>query len=405
MRSCLTKYSARFKRKKMKPTLSISILVSRKRESLEKCLQSLQPFFDELQTELVVVDTGAPPEAIELVKKYTDQVLAFPWCDDFAAARNAGLSACHGEWFLYIDDDEWFEDAGDIIRFLKSEDVDQYGRLCYIQRNYSDFSGSAYQDVNVERMERRTEKMRFLHAIHEELVPVEGDIYYSSSYVHHYGYVYENEAAKKRHDERNLSLLIKECQAYPNDLRMHLQLIQEYLIQGKDKEALKEATGQFEMVQRDDTCRQSPFFSWLCELYVKCLFVNQEYATLFSFADELNETQNCSQLGRLAVNYHAMLACVNSSQGEKNQAYALAVDALQCELLNDSTMLARQEIQGLSGYTDGTCREVTLQLLSIFLFQAQEIPGCRAALEQMRWNADPYGLQKICIDIRREICQ
>ena len=167
----------------MKPTLSISILVSRKRDSLEKCLQSLQPFFDELHTELVVVDTGAPPEALELVKKYTDQVITFPWCDDFAAARNAGLGACHGEWFLYIDDDEWFEDAGDIIRFLKSEDVDQYGRLCYIQRNYSDFSGSAYQDVNVERMERRTEKMRFLHAIHEELVPVEGDIYYSSSYI------------------------------------------------------------------------------------------------------------------------------------------------------------------------------------------------------------------------------
>ena len=64
MRSFLTKYSARFKRKKMKPTLSISILVSRKRESLEKCLQSLQPFFDELHTELVVVDTGAPPEAL-----------------------------------------------------------------------------------------------------------------------------------------------------------------------------------------------------------------------------------------------------------------------------------------------------------------------------------------------------
>ena len=32
----------------------------------------------------------------------------FKWCDDFAKARNAGLEKCTGEWFMYIDDDEWF---------------------------------------------------------------------------------------------------------------------------------------------------------------------------------------------------------------------------------------------------------------------------------------------------------
>ena len=73
----------------MNPILSISMLVSRNRDTLEKCLQSLQPFFDELQAELVVVDTGAPKEAIELVKKYTDHIVSFAWCNDFSAARNA----------------------------------------------------------------------------------------------------------------------------------------------------------------------------------------------------------------------------------------------------------------------------------------------------------------------------
>ena len=102
----------------MNPVLSISMLVSRNRDTLEKCLQSLQPFFDELQAELVVVDTGAPKEAIELVKKYTDQIVSFAWCNDFSAARNAGLKVCTGEWFLYVDDDEWFEDVGEIMDFL-----------------------------------------------------------------------------------------------------------------------------------------------------------------------------------------------------------------------------------------------------------------------------------------------
>ena len=384
----------------MNPILSISMLVSRNRDTLEKCLQSLQPFFDELQAELVVVDTGAPKEAIELVKKYTDQIVSFAWCNDFSAARNAGLKVCTGEWFLYVDDDEWFEDVGDLIRFLKSPDAKRYQRVCYVQRNYSDFSGENYDDVNVERMEKRTGHLHFEHKIHEELTPVEGDIYYSGAYVHHYGYVYQNEEDRRRHNERNLTLLREECRVYPSDLRIQLHLLQELLIQGMYEEAKEKAQQQLAFALEQADVRAGNFFSWLCEMYVKCLFLLGQYDVLFDFADALQTLPDCACLGKLTGCYYAMLACVNQDQGSKNYLYADQAYSLQNVLISQPDLLEQQEIQGLRRYTEKECREVVLQLLSIFAYQLGKREESLRLINELTFQYDPYALAHICQDIK-----
>ena len=52
------------------------------------------------------------------VQKLT-RVVQFTWCDDFSKARNAGLEKARGQWFLYLDDDEWFIDTKEItVHFL-----------------------------------------------------------------------------------------------------------------------------------------------------------------------------------------------------------------------------------------------------------------------------------------------
>ena len=79
------------------------------RDTTIRCLDSLVPILNGMDAELILVDTGCPAELREQLKKYTDQILQFTWCDDFSAARNVGIKAAHGEWFLYIDDDELFE--------------------------------------------------------------------------------------------------------------------------------------------------------------------------------------------------------------------------------------------------------------------------------------------------------
>ena len=97
--------------------LSISMLVSDRMETLGKCLASLKPLLTELDSELIVVFTGKNEETLELIQQYTTHIIPFTWCDDFSKARNAGLKEAKGEWFLYLDDDEWFEDKGNYSVF------------------------------------------------------------------------------------------------------------------------------------------------------------------------------------------------------------------------------------------------------------------------------------------------
>ena len=92
--------------------LTISLLVSNQIGTIRKCMESLKPILDAVPSELIVVDTVGPENSdgsLDIAREYADQVVRFEWCDDFAAARNAGLSRAKGEWFLYVDDDEWFE--------------------------------------------------------------------------------------------------------------------------------------------------------------------------------------------------------------------------------------------------------------------------------------------------------
>ena len=100
--------------------LTISMLVSGREKTTEKSLQSLQPLREQLGAEIILTDTGCTPEYLEKIRGLADCVLKFTWCNDFAKARNVGLEAARGQWFMFIDDDEWFEDVAPIIAFFQS---------------------------------------------------------------------------------------------------------------------------------------------------------------------------------------------------------------------------------------------------------------------------------------------
>ena len=118
-----------------KIVLSISMLISGQ-ENMDKSLASLHFFKEALPCEIILVDTGCGAEGRALAETVADQIIDFKWCDDFAKARNAGLKKCRGEWFLYLDDDEWFEDPKAIINFFQSGEYKKYNSASYYVRNY-----------------------------------------------------------------------------------------------------------------------------------------------------------------------------------------------------------------------------------------------------------------------------
>ena len=207
--------------------LTIGMIVKNEEKTLDRCLASLRPLMEAVESELIVTDTGSTDRTVEIAQKYTDHIIHFEWCNDFSAARNTGLKEARGEWFLFLDGDEWFEDTSGLIEFFTGGECDKFGSASYIQRNYSDDSGKEYVDFPVLRISRMYPKIHFRYIIHENLVRVD-PVKFVDDYVHHYGYVYHNEEEKQKKFERNGNLLRKALEDDPHNLKAYFQLAKQY---------------------------------------------------------------------------------------------------------------------------------------------------------------------------------
>ena len=203
------------------PILTISILVSGKYNNVKKCLDSIQPILNQVPSELILTDTGCDTEVRNLIERYSDNIIDFNWIQDFSAARNAGLMRAKGQWFMYLDDDEWFDDTTDIIRFLLSDELKYYDVALYYQRNYSDEKMTQYMDYAVDRIIRHTGNLHFENKIHEEYTGITvRKSKQLNAFVHHMGYVFKNDEEKKKKYKRNGELLEQECLEKPDNMRL-----------------------------------------------------------------------------------------------------------------------------------------------------------------------------------------
>lgn len=207
--------------------LSISMLISGK-EDMAKSLESLLYFKNAISTEIILVDTGCNPEQRALAEKYADKIIDFVWCNDFAAARNAGLKEAKGLWFMYLDDDEWFDNPQEIISFFQTGEYKEYHCASYVVRNYRDRQGKMYDDSYPSRMVELMPNTVFVGKIHEFLEPFRLPKKAFSDFVHHYGYAYRDEEHRRQHTKRNVVPLLEMIKEQPGDPRWSCQLAQEY---------------------------------------------------------------------------------------------------------------------------------------------------------------------------------
>ena len=83
-------------------SVSACLIVRDEAARLAGCLASVAPFVDEV----VVADTGSTDDTVAVAEAIGARVVHVEWRDDFAAARNAALAACTGDWVLSVDADE-----------------------------------------------------------------------------------------------------------------------------------------------------------------------------------------------------------------------------------------------------------------------------------------------------------
>ena len=281
--------------------LTVTMLVSDRKNTIEKCLKSLAHLLEAVPSELIVVDTAGNQACMDIVRQYTDKIVAFKWCDDFSAARNAGVEKAQGQWLMYLDDDEWFESTAELENFFLSGDFRRYHAAAYIQRNYEDSAGSRWNDADVIRIVKREKDTRFVRKIHEYLTPINNPVCYLQDYVHHYGYVYKSQEEKNRHLWRNIRLLLETHREMPEDTHTTAQLIQEYLSAGEYFSAIQSCR---EIWKRKD-CWDTPFdarYATYAMITEERLYVMQKrYADGYATGREMLSQKGISVLAKGAV--------------------------------------------------------------------------------------------------------
>ena len=284
--------------------LSISLLASNRAASLERCLDSLRPLLMQVPSELIIVFTGTDEKVKEIASRYTDKVLPFTWCDNFSAARNVGLWAAKGEWFMYIDDDEWFEDVTEIRDFFLSGEYRSFGSACYIQKNYIQWDGIQYTDYHAFRMARIVPGMAFQNVVHEELVPRTMPCKYFNSYVNHYGYIRDAGDGTPEKPLRNIPLLLRNIEECPSYTKNYIQITQEYIIV-KNYEKAEEycRKGRELCMEYEDKYYQG----WLQANLLYILCVKKEYEKAEQEALLILEREHPWELVRLNI-YETLLA-------------------------------------------------------------------------------------------------
>jgi glycosyltransferase involved in cell wall biosynthesis len=258
--------------------LTVGMIVKNEEKNLEKCLQALQPLLDAVPSELIITDTGSTDKTVEIAKKYTSRILHFDWCGDFSAARNTGLFAAQGEWFFYLDADEWLDDATPLIEFFNSGECDEYWSAGIAVRSYNNLEGTSHQDVFTSRLHRMRPGISFENKIHEDIVRVL-PTKIIPVFAHHYGYAYRNPEEKNRKYDRNLSLLRAELQEDPDNMKALIQ-ISGQMIDVDNEQAIQYAKHGMEVARRIDPENQNHLYARCGCCLLQAYFQGSLYAKL-----------------------------------------------------------------------------------------------------------------------------
>lgn len=198
--------------------LSIGMIVKNEEKYLEQCLTALKPILENVDSELIIADTGSTDNTVEIAKRFTDNVFHFEWIDDFAAARNSTLDKAKGEWYMFIDADEIIRDYTPIVEFFNSGEYKEYESATYIQRSYNDVTRmDLYSDYRPLRLTALKDGVRFVKPIHEVFNKTFTPCKNLNVIADHFGYVYMHEGKEidgfaQKKSARNLELLFRELE-------------------------------------------------------------------------------------------------------------------------------------------------------------------------------------------------
>lgn len=217
--------------------LSIVMMIKNEENYLNKTLKALLPLMNNINSELVILDTGSTDNSIEIARKYTDKIYNAKWNDNFSDMRNKSISYSSGDWILVIDADEELIECDKLIAFFNSKLYKKYNSASVELKSFSTEDEKTYSIGKLPRLFKNDSEFRYEGSIHEQPIYKE-PVYNSIARFNHYGYIYDNEEVKNKKLKRNEKILLLEYQMNPEDSYICYQIGQNYAAFGQNQEAL-----------------------------------------------------------------------------------------------------------------------------------------------------------------------
>ena len=373
--------------KNQKPVLTISLLISNRPETVRKCIDSICPLLEAIPSELILTDTSKNPEINALCHEYTDKVYEFEWVKDFSKARNFGLEKATGEWFMFLDDDEWFTDVQEFIDFFQSGEYKNYGYAHYLTRNFYDPECTQYADCWVTRMFRRDDDIRYVGKVHEIFSPLRGEEKYLYPTTHHIGYIFLTEEKRQQHSNRNITLLLDELKENPHNIRFQTQLVLEYRFRADWKEEADLCEECLEEAKDVPKSKTSDYIGTFYAGLIEALFYQKKYEESIDVCKQALKDERSREMARAL--YHLRLAenYVMLENWKLAREYAETYLQEYHALKDNEELLREQSMALLIRYA---FEEMNIQKAQAVIvccdLEEGTLEGLKTYYEDIRWN-------------------
>jgi len=366
-----------------KVKLSIGMIVKNEEKHLRNCLMHLKPLMDKVESELIIADTGSADNTVAIAREFTKNVLEIEWNNDFSEARNHTLRVAKGEWFMFVDADEYLENIGDMVEFFKFGEYKNYDAASIERRDY-DAAGKNYEIIPLIRLCKITPELEFRGAVHEEFNIADGKFIRLRTYAKHYGYASNDDPDLfMRKLLRNLAILESEYEKDPANLsciRMiaasHMSLFQ----RDKAKEYIDKGISLIKHDSKNDFFHV--FYKLLCEFYFTGASPEMRQKaidTVNEYLEILNEPSYAS------IDIYVVKGMAHYNSEEDEDAAEAFMEAYKLLLANERGELKNSEIF-VTGYSRYALKNGETPLISHIIECYKQLGGFDFAFDEIILN-------------------
>ncbi|BCZ48625.1 hypothetical protein psyc5s11_46920 [Clostridium gelidum] len=300
--------------------ISICMMVKDEEKNIRRCLNSLRPILQNIDSELIIIDTGSKDKTVEMSKKYTDKIFFHPWENDFSGMRNKSISYAKGKWILIIDADEEIINCDNIIQFIKSPKAKPFKTGLLDVKNIHNLSDdSQYAMLKSPRIFKNDGSFHYEGIVHNSPIFKEPTIDLETTIIH-YGYIEENEEVLNEKFIRTSTLLKCALEKEPENIYYMFQLSVTYTSHNDYSEAYEIIKNAYELLNK---CKNKSKYKYvyyqmaLCSLKLEedelakkvCeegLKIDNEYVDLMFYLGKakglLGEYEECIQAYKKYMN-------------------------------------------------------------------------------------------------------